>query len=117
MLGTRVEWCKSRARAHRFTEEVLLLTEEMLRVLRYLKWKEEDWKAKGDQSMRGPMSDTETEGYRAYAERQASIFHSLANHFMGLWEDVPAHVSRMQDIIKDPSLALPGEFDGSDLRN
>lgn len=71
----------------------------MLRVVHYLEWKEEDWRAKGDQSMRGLMSETETEGYRAYvAERHASIFRSLANHFRGLW-DVPAHVSRMQDII------------------
>ncbi|KJA23493.1 hypothetical protein HYPSUDRAFT_137710, partial [Hypholoma sublateritium FD-334 SS-4] len=42
----RVEWAKSRARAHRFTEEVLLLTEEMLRVPTFLKWKSDDWKAK-----------------------------------------------------------------------
>ena len=95
----------------------MLLTEEMFRVLRYLEWKERDWQAKGDQSTRGAMSDTQTEGYRAYAERQGAIFRSLHVRFMDLWRDVPAHVSRMQDIIKDPSLALPGEFDGSKLRN
>ena len=117
ILGTRVEWCKSRARADRFTEEVSLLTEEMLWVLRYLEWKEKDWKAKGDQSARGPMSNMETEGYRAYAERQGAVFRSLRNHFMTLWKDLPAHVSRMQDIIKNPSLALPGEFTGSQMHS
>jgi hypothetical protein len=42
-----VEWCKSRAHVMRFTEEVELLQEEMERVLRYLKWQEDWWIAKG----------------------------------------------------------------------
>ncbi|KAF8869510.1 hypothetical protein BD779DRAFT_1390879, partial [Infundibulicybe gibba] len=40
----RIEWCKSRARAMRFTEEVELLTEEMRRVRRFLLWQEGYWK-------------------------------------------------------------------------
>jgi hypothetical protein len=35
----RVEWAKSRARSNRATEEVLLLLEEMRRVLLFLEWK------------------------------------------------------------------------------
>ncbi|KIM37573.1 hypothetical protein M413DRAFT_56267, partial [Hebeloma cylindrosporum] len=42
----RVEWCKSRARAHRFTEEVSLLSEEMVRVTRFLTSKASEWEAK-----------------------------------------------------------------------
>ncbi|KAF9231029.1 hypothetical protein BU15DRAFT_90993 [Melanogaster broomeanus] len=34
----RIEWCKARARANRWAEEVELLSEEMRRVLAFLKW-------------------------------------------------------------------------------
>ena len=45
--GLRIEWCKSWARAMRFTEEVELLQEEMERVLRFLQWQENWWRMKG----------------------------------------------------------------------
>ncbi|KAF9034897.1 hypothetical protein BJ165DRAFT_1356057 [Panaeolus papilionaceus] len=38
-----IEWAKSRARSLRATEEVMLLKEEMRRVLAYLKWKSHWW--------------------------------------------------------------------------
>jgi hypothetical protein len=41
--GLRVEWCKGRARALRWTEEVQLLMEEMRRVLVFLEWKAAFW--------------------------------------------------------------------------
>lgn len=59
------------------------------------------------------MSEARAEGHRAYAERQASIYHKLGEHCKALWKDVPSHVLRMQEIISDPTLAKPGEFDGS----
>ncbi|KAF8867909.1 hypothetical protein BD779DRAFT_1463136, partial [Infundibulicybe gibba] len=49
----RIEWCKSRARAMRFREEVELLLEEMRRVQRFLAWQEEFWAGKGDVSTWG----------------------------------------------------------------
>lgn len=39
----RVEWAKSRVRAARCREEVLLLREEMRRVLAFLEWKSSWW--------------------------------------------------------------------------
>ncbi|KAK7016446.1 hypothetical protein VNI00_018883 [Paramarasmius palmivorus] len=39
----RSEWCKSRARANRMTEEVLMLREEMRRGLAYLEWAAKEW--------------------------------------------------------------------------
>ncbi|KAG0691527.1 hypothetical protein DFH29DRAFT_1010861 [Suillus ampliporus] len=36
--GVRIEWCKSRARALRWSEEVELLREEMRRVLQFFAW-------------------------------------------------------------------------------
>ena len=61
--GVRIEWCKSRARASRFTEEVALLVEEMHRVLRFFDWKVQDWLAKGElKSWPGMMSQMRAEG-------------------------------------------------------
>ncbi|KAG1721861.1 uncharacterized protein EDB91DRAFT_1210239 [Suillus paluster] len=40
----RLEWCKARAHAHRWSEEVELLLEEMRRVIVFLKWQAAWWK-------------------------------------------------------------------------
>jgi len=39
----RVEWAKTKARADRWHEEVLLVSEEMCRVLYFFQWKAEWW--------------------------------------------------------------------------
>ncbi|KAF8170968.1 hypothetical protein BJ912DRAFT_860833 [Pholiota molesta] len=112
--GVRIEWAKSRARADRFTEEVSLLTEEMMRVQRFFAWKANDWDSKGAivlESSRMPESPMRTEGWIAYAKRQAAMYRALILHFSSLWKDVPAYVARMDAIVNDPSIALPGEFD------
>jgi hypothetical protein len=57
----RVEWCKSRARAMRFTEEVELLQEEMMRVLRFLEWQEAWWQIKGQCEGWGTMDSLRIE--------------------------------------------------------
>ncbi|KAG1800908.1 uncharacterized protein HD556DRAFT_1430245 [Suillus plorans] len=41
-----IEWCKARARAARWSEEVDLLLEEMRRVLVYLEWEIEAWRSR-----------------------------------------------------------------------
>ncbi|KAF9490476.1 hypothetical protein BDN71DRAFT_1523131 [Pleurotus eryngii] len=66
-----LEWCKSRARALRWTEEVQLLKEEMRRVLAFLRWQAEWWEGKvcDDESVPRVLA----EGLTAYARRQASI--------------------------------------------
>lgn len=105
-----MEWAKSRARAHRFTEEVLLLTEEMLRVPNFLKWKSNNWKAKA-QEVPSEFPRMRAEGFTAYAERQAAFYDELRLYFKSLWTDVPKHVSRMQEVIADPDKLKPGELD------
>lgn len=112
--GVRIEWAKSRARASRFTEEVLLLTEEMMWVQRFFAWKGVDWEAKADTvawASDVSMTQMRVEGIIAYAKRQADMYKSLMVHFRFLWKDIPAHLARMEAIICDPSLALPGELD------
>ncbi|KAF7288787.1 CxC2 domain-containing protein [Mycena indigotica] len=44
----RVEWCKARARKERWDEEVELLREEMKRVLRYLRWEQQEWQRRAE---------------------------------------------------------------------
>ncbi|KAG2030597.1 hypothetical protein BDR03DRAFT_1016987 [Suillus americanus] len=47
--GVRVEWCKARARAMRWAEEVELLQEEMCRVLQFFWWQATWWDERGHQ--------------------------------------------------------------------
>ena len=53
------------------------------------------------------------EGLRAYAHHQAAMYWALAQNCLALWQDIPAHVTCMQAIILNPSLAKPDEFDGA----
>ena len=95
-------------------EEVALLVEEMHRVLRFFNWKAQDWLAKGELiSWPGILSQMRGEGLRAYANRQAALYRALAQNCLSLWQDIPAHVTRMEAIILNPSLAKPDEFDGA----
>ncbi|KAG2107820.1 hypothetical protein DEU56DRAFT_920537 [Suillus clintonianus] len=69
----RLEWCKARARAHRWSEEVELLLEEMRRVLVFLRWQGSWWKERI--TLRTLNSAPAQEGLSA------------------LWSDVPTLVS------------------------
>ncbi|KAF9543143.1 hypothetical protein CPC08DRAFT_649982 [Agrocybe pediades] len=80
----RVEWAKSRARALRAKEEVLLLKEEMRRVLVYVEWKEKWWLQRLSPRPSTPR-DLE-EGVRGYALYQADIQKSFRILFRKLWE-------------------------------
>lgn len=87
----RVEWCKARARAFRWSEEVLLLLEEMRRVVAYHTWHARWW---DDLSyVREDLSAPCEEGYAAYAFRQASIRRALSGNCSLLWRNVPAFVA------------------------
>ncbi|KAG1798028.1 hypothetical protein EV424DRAFT_1475028 [Suillus variegatus] len=60
----RLEWCKARARAHRWSEEVELLLEEMRQVLVFLKWQGAWWKER--MNLRMLDSAPAQEGLTAY---------------------------------------------------
>lgn len=80
----RSEWAKSRARAARATEEVVLLREEMRRVLAFLEWKANWW---GLRKEARPVEDRAlAEGLRAYAEEQAALQHLLCRSFRSIWK-------------------------------
>jgi hypothetical protein len=80
----RVEWAKSRARALRWKEEVMLLKEEMRRVRRFLEWKANWWQSRSD-GWDG-LDVSIAAGIKAYASRQASIQRALLMEFTRLWD-------------------------------
>jgi len=104
LIALRVEWCKSRARAMRWTEETLLLLEEMRRTLQFLEWQTNFWVERAS-ALEGVVEEStvnlvgsrtlvpeRNEGLRAYALRQASIRSHLRDKFKSLWRVVPALV-------------------------
>ncbi|KAG6810168.1 hypothetical protein H0H92_013032 [Tricholoma furcatifolium] len=98
----RMEWCKSRARAMRFAEEVELLHEEMDRVLRFLAWKETTWNSRAGYWLKGATDITpRVEGLIAYALRQAKIQADLASHFKHIWEPVAQFSADARQLIAD----------------
>lgn len=82
-LGIRVEWCKARARAMRWSEEIILLQEEMRRVLAYHAWHARWWDS---QSFRwSGLSEEQTEGLAAYAHRQAKVYRDMRSVCERAW--------------------------------
>jgi len=79
----RAEWAKSRARAARASEEVLLLREEMRRVTSFLGWKAKWWRS---QEARREVDATLREGLKAYAIVQANLQDILAADFLAIWK-------------------------------
>ncbi|KAJ7035417.1 hypothetical protein C8F04DRAFT_955058, partial [Mycena alexandri] len=79
----RVEWCRAKARKRRWEEEVLILREEMRRVLRYLEWQYAWWLARV--SVREGEHAELRAGLAAYARRQADMYKGLEQHFREAW--------------------------------
>ena len=80
----RVEWAQCVACADCWEEEVVLLQEEMRRIVHFLEWKSKDWISRAD--LRANIVAKEVcLGLSAYACKQASIFHNLAIWFCQRW--------------------------------
>ncbi|KAG1823160.1 hypothetical protein DFJ58DRAFT_720087 [Suillus subalutaceus] len=84
MKDMRIEWCKARAPAMRWKEEVELLWEEMRRILQFFDWQATSWDEHVNQS--GSESPTEREGEITYARRQAALRHALSVACQSSWE-------------------------------
>lgn len=96
LAAVRVEWAKARARKTRWEEEVLLLREEMKRVLRFLDWKIHWWE---DRS--GSREDEVPQvrgGLTAYALRQAALLRDIRSRFRQRWSEPLASISPGEDI-------------------
>ncbi|TDL14368.1 hypothetical protein BD410DRAFT_734211 [Rickenella mellea] len=84
--GMRVEYCKARARAIRWEEEVELVVEEMRRTIAFLEWRARWWRSLIGQ--RTDVSPSLASGLVAYALKQSHIQMQLAQHFSKLWRPV-----------------------------
>lgn len=82
-VALRIEWAKSRARAHRWQEECALLLEEIRRVKSFFNWEAVRWDARAKKAA--------NEGPRAYAHRQAAIRRDMLARFVQNWQDVAAY--------------------------
>jgi hypothetical protein len=80
-----VEYCKAKARALRFREDVELVREEMGRVVMGLHWWAERWRQRNSacQFLTAPTS----QGAIAYAYRQAAMLDAMAARFASMWRD------------------------------
>ncbi|KAG2093898.1 uncharacterized protein F5147DRAFT_747869 [Suillus discolor] len=85
-----IEWCKARAREGRWSKEVLLLLEEMRRVIEFFKWQAKWWKDRGTAAIF--VKPAHQEGGLAYAARQAHIRLTMVKHVQELWVAVPSIV-------------------------
>ncbi|KAF9544440.1 hypothetical protein CPC08DRAFT_730279 [Agrocybe pediades] len=86
----RVEWVKSRARTKRWQEEVLLIEEEMRRVLTYHRWKADWWTKRA--SLRVHQDEAITRGIRGYAHKQAATHMRMREHAACYWLNRLRHV-------------------------
>ena len=82
LTAMRVEWAKTKARADRWREEVLLVTEEMRRTICFLDWKAKWWL---DLMYRPDAPLCTQRGVAAYATKQAAICRSMAMSFAKCW--------------------------------
>jgi hypothetical protein len=96
----RVEWVKSRARAARCREEVLLLKEEMRHVVAFLDWKTKWWMDRRE--ARTDVKKDLLEGLQAYAEVQGDLQMMLKDSFCTLWRlPLDSNTGGLQDDVHD----------------
>ena len=77
----QVEWVKARARMMRWKEEVLIIQEEMRRVLSYQQWKAAWWKER----ISIHSDPAITSGISGYAHKQAAICLQMAEQCAVYW--------------------------------
>ena len=79
-----LEWCKARARAHRWQEECSLLEEEMRRIKVFFGWQGRYWTEMA--AVAG------TEGPCAYGCRQAAMRQSMLDYCENAWKDTDEYL-------------------------
>ncbi|KAJ7358391.1 hypothetical protein DFH08DRAFT_953543 [Mycena albidolilacea] len=80
----RVEWCKALARSSRYTEEVMLLREEMRRTIAYGQTAAMQWDALAVAELPGASAEV-TEGRCAYAAEQAATERARCTDLERRW--------------------------------
>lgn len=85
----------------RWTEEIILVQEEMRRVQAYLSWYADWWSSHAEVGCVRQYDSFLSEGLAAYAERQAHLRTSLQSHFQELWSDVAAWITGQKELQVD----------------
>lgn len=98
----RVEWAKTKARADRWGEEVLLVIEEMRRSICFLEWKANWWLEQADLRSDAPLRVQR--GISAYASKQAAVCRSMAMLFATRWYPI---LKKQNILIEWPSQYIP----------
>ena len=97
-----MEWCKARARAHRWQEECLLLNEEMRRVSAFFSSQSNWWRSLAVATTEQP--DVLQSGKIAYADRQADIREAMRIRCEVEWKGLSAKLLTMDG--RDPSIMV-----------
>lgn len=84
----RAEWARTKARADRWSEEVVWLIEEMRRILQYFRWRAAWWRKR--QNLRTDANPDVSRGLSAYANKQAALITALGHSFAAKWH--PLHM-------------------------
>ncbi|THU90019.1 hypothetical protein K435DRAFT_802306 [Dendrothele bispora CBS 962.96] len=108
--GIRVEYCKAYARTQRWTEEVLLVREEMRRSLVSLEAKARWWEKRTE----APANDDiHAEGVAAYAHSQAAVMRALLTRFIRVWKgyETLEEVEEEEEVEGSSELLKGGEGD------
>ncbi|KAH9482438.1 hypothetical protein JR316_0004538 [Psilocybe cubensis] len=98
----RIEWCKARARAHRWQEECVLLAEEMRRVIAFFAWQAAQWDSRAQDiidSTDVPNRDAQAinSGKIAYAKKQADIRRDIGDRCAKQWDGVTEKLTTMSE--------------------
>jgi hypothetical protein len=106
-IALRVEWAKAGARADRWEEDVVVVDEEMRRVLQFCNWKAEWWL--NQVPLRTGLPIPLAEGLKAYAEEQADLERRIHLAWTAKWACArelaqPIKAAVMGDESIDPAL-------------
>lgn len=95
ITALRVEYAKSRARAHRWREEVIILEAEMERTALFFKYMASLWLERAN-LCRADASDSRRliDGLRAYARCQAHLYEKLGERAEHLRQNLPSKKRR-----------------------
>ncbi|KAJ7620525.1 hypothetical protein DFH06DRAFT_1341651 [Mycena polygramma] len=120
----RVEWLKARARADRWREELILVEEEMRRVIAFCHYRARWWAARLDSR---PDADPElAEGLRAYALEQVHRELKWAEKWAAKWAAVRARaglvvrdhlVDVREEVLIPLEVDLDDEEEGEEFAN
>jgi hypothetical protein len=104
-LALRVEWAKCKARASRWNEEILLVEEEMRRVIAFGRWKADWWKAQI--TRRHGIENGLYEGLRAYAVEHEALEREFADALEAKWCNIRCHA---QSVLADLAKGIAPDY-------